>query len=151
MERAEILQQFNRAHDNMLGILHALQDNNPYNYLDEDDLRSAASYLNTTLSHVYGVATYYTMFSVKPRGKYIVRACNSPVCDMKGSVNLIDTLKKILSVDIGQTTKDRMFTLELTECLGQCHIAPVMMINEKIYGMLDENRIASLIDNYKNK
>lgn len=151
MERTEILKKFSPGHDNMLNILHALQDNNPYNYLDDQDLRSAASYLNTTLSHVYGVATYYTMFSVKPRGRYIIRACKSPVCGMKGSVNVLDTLKKILSVDTGQTTKDRMFTLELTECLGQCHIAPVVMINEKIYGMLDEKRIASLIDNYKSK
>ena len=88
MKTAEILKQFRPEHDNMLGLLHALQDNNPDNYLDAGDLKAVAEYLNTTLGHVYGVATYYTMFSLKPRGKYIIRACNSPVCNMEGSVNI---------------------------------------------------------------
>ncbi len=151
MGTSEILNKFSPEYDNMLGILHALQDNNPYNFLDDSDLEAVAEYLNTTLSHVYGVATYYTMFSVKPRGKYIIRACNSPVCNMEGSISIIDELKKVLSVDLGETTKDRLFTLELTECLGQCDIAPVMMINGKIYGNLDKEKIGSIIQQYKSK
>ncbi len=151
MGRAEILKKFRPEHNNMLGLLHALQDNNPYNYLDTQDLQTVAEYFNTTLSHVYGVATYYTMFSVKPRGKYIIRACNSPVCDMEGSVNILEELNRLLGINPGETTEDRIFTLELSECLGQCDKAPVIMINKEVYGNLDRKMIASIIKEYKNK
>jgi len=70
---------------------------------------------------------------------------------MEGSVNIIHELKKVLKIDIGETTKDKMFTLELSECLGQCDIAPVMMINEEIYSNLDKDKVVSIIENYKNK
>ncbi len=151
MKTSEILNKFSPDHENMLGILHALQDNNPHNYLNETDISAVAKYLNTTLSHVYGVAAYYTMFSLKPRGRYIIRACNSPVCHMEGSLNIIEELMEVLKIDVGETTKDRMFTLELTECLGQCDIAPVMMINEEIYSNLDTEKIKFIIENLKNK
>lgn len=151
MIASEILKEYSPDHDNMIGILHALQDNNPYNYLDERDMKAVAEFLNTSLSHVYGVATYYTMFSIKPRGRYIIRACNSPVCHMEGSINIIDELKSALSIDIGETTKDRMFTLELTECLGQCDNAPVMMINKDIFGDLNREKIGSILKEYKSK
>jgi NADH-quinone oxidoreductase subunit E len=151
METSEILNKFSPDHKNMLGILHALQDNNPDNYLNEDDIGAVARYLNTTLSHVYGVVTYYTMFSLKPRGKYIIRACNSPVCNMEGSINIIEELKKVLKIEVGETTNDRMFTLELTECLGQCDLAPVMMINKEIYFNLNAEKVKTIIENIKNK
>lgn len=151
MEASEILKEYSPDHINILGILHALQNNNPYNYLDESDMKAVAEYLNTTLSHVYGVATYYTMFSIKPRGRYIIRVCNSPVCHLEGSINIIDELKSILSIGVGETTKDRLFTLELTECLGQCSDAPVIMINEDIFGDLSREKIESILNQYKNK
>lgn len=151
MKTSEILKKFSPEHENMLNILHAMQDNNPFNYLGSDELKAVAAYLNTTLSHVYGVATYYTMFSVKPRGKYIIRACNSPVCLMEGSLNVLDELKKLLAIDIGETTADRLFTLEMSECLGQCARAPVMMINQEIYGNLDRKMISGIILDLKEK
>lgn len=151
MKTSEILKKFSPEHENMLNILHAMQDNNPHNYLGSDELKAVAAYLNTTLSHVYGVATYYTMFSVKPRGKYIIRACNSPVCLMEGSLNVLDELKKLLAIDIGETTADRLFTLEMSECLGQCARAPVMMINQEIYGNLDRKMISGIILDLKEK
>ena len=151
MKTNEILKRFSPEHKNMLNILHAMQDNNPFNYLGSDELKAVAAYLNTTLSHVYGVATYYTMFSVKPRGKYIIRACNSPVCLMEGSLNVLEELKKFLAIDIGETTADRLFTLEMSECLGQCARAPVMMINQEIYGNLDRKMISGIIQDLKEK
>ena len=151
MEASEILKKYGAEHENMLGILHALQYNNPYNYLSENDMKAAAKYLNTTFSHVYGVATYYTMFSIKPRGRNIIRVCNSPVCHMEGSINIIDELKSALSINIGETTKDRLFTLELTECLGQCDNSPVMMINKDIFGDLNRERIEAILKEYKSK
>ena len=117
MSITKILEKFKPEKDNLIGILHELQDANPNNFLTEEDMKSTARYLNTTYSHVYGVATYYTMFSVKQRGKHLIRVCNSPVCNMEGSTGVIDSLKAVLGVDVGETTKDRLFTLEHTECL----------------------------------
>ena len=149
MDRTEILKRFTPEKDNLLGILHELQNNNPQNYLSEDDMKEVASYLNTTYSHVYGVATYYTMYSIKPRGKYIIRVCNSPVCNMEGSNTVIDSLSRVLGIGVGETTADRLFTLELTECLGRCHVAPSMMVGEDIYGDLTIERVSEILKNYK--
>ena len=149
MERFELLKQFKQDKENLLNILHALQKNNKQNYLDKDDLKEAANYLNITFSHIYGVATYYSMFSVKPRGKYIIRICNSPVCNMESSCGIVDEIKKMLSVEIGGTTSDKLFTLELSECLGQCDSAPGMMINEDVYGNLESESLKSIFAKYK--
>ena len=149
MERFELLKQFKQDKENLLNILHALQNHNQQNYLSPDDLKEAANYLNITFSHIYGVATYYSMFSVKPRGKYIIRICNSPVCNMESSYVIVDEIKKMLSVEIGGTTSDKLFTLELSECLGQCDSAPGMMINEDVYGNLEAENLKSIFAKYK--
>ncbi|MCF8298321.1 MAG: NAD(P)H-dependent oxidoreductase subunit E [Saprospiraceae bacterium] len=149
MERVEIFKEFKAEKDNLIGILHELQDANPKNYLSEEDMKATAKYLNTTFSHVYGVATYYSMFSVKPRGKYIIRVCNSPVCDMKESSGIIEKLKSLLGIEIGETTKDSLFTLELTECLGRCAVSPSMMVNKDIYGSVKIDKLEEIIGRYK--
>ena len=149
MERSELLKQFGQDKENLLNILHALQNNNSQNYLSQDDLKEVANYLNITYSHVYGVASYYTMFSLKPRGKYIIRVCNSPVCNMEKSPDIINEIKNLLSIDIDETSSDKLFTLELSECLGQCDSAPGMMINEDVFGGLDTANLKSIFENYK--
>ena len=149
MENSDILTKFKPQKENMLGILHELQAANPYNYLTESDLKSVAEYLNTSYSHVYGVATYYTMFSIKPRGKYIIRICNSPVCNMNNSVSLADEIRDLLGIDIGETTDDMLFTLEYTECLGRCDVAPSVMIASDVYGSVTRESLVSIISKYK--
>jgi len=149
MKIQEILSKFEQKDDNLMNILHAVQNNNPENYLSQEELKEVATYLNLTMSHVYGVATYYSMLSLKPRGKYIIRVCNSPVCDMEGSRKVIDRLKEILSINIGETTPDKKFTLELSECLGLCGRAPSMMINEDVVGGLDQIDLKSVLEKYK--
>jgi NADH:ubiquinone oxidoreductase subunit E len=149
MERQDLLQQFKKKEENLINILHALQNNNPQNYLEKDDLKAASKHLNITYSHVYGVATYYTMFSLKPRGKYIIRLCNSPVCNMEKSSDIINKIKNILSIDIGEISKDKRFSIELSECLGQCDIAPSMMINQDVYGNLHKVDLKSIFEQYK--
>lgn len=147
----ELLQRFKPHKDNMLQILHALQNAHPEHYLTDEAMRNVAKYLNISLSSVYGVATYYTMFSVKPRGKYIIRVCQSPVCRMLKSSIIFDTLKEVLNVEIGETTGDKLFTLEVTECLGRCGDAVSMMINESYYGNLTPELVKEIIQMYKNK
>ena len=143
------LEKFKPEKDMLIGILHELQDSNPNNYLTEKDMKLAADYINTTFSHVYGVATYYSMFSVKPRGKYIIRVCNSPVCNMDGSNPLLDKFMSVLGVKLGETSKDMLFTLELTECLGRCAESPSVMIGKDLYGNVSADQVEKILMKYK--
>ena len=137
--------------ENVLLILHDFQNNNPRNYLPEKDLALIAEYLNSPYSSIYGVASYYTMFSLKPRGKHIIRLCQSPVCHMAGLRDIFTELYKILKINLGETTPDGLFTLETTECQGQCDIAPAMAVDEAIYGNLTAKKIKAILQKYMKK
>ena len=146
MEQQEIFSMYSPDRSNILAILHALQDNNPRNYLTEEALKAVSKHLKVNLSWVYGVAGYYSMFSLVPRGRFIIRICNSPVCNMMGSTSIIETLGKILGIKIGETTSDWLFTVEEAECLGICDVAPAMMVNRTVYGNLTPKSITAIID-----
>ncbi|MEE4196781.1 MAG: NAD(P)H-dependent oxidoreductase subunit E [Bacteroidales bacterium] len=150
MNRSALISDFEPAKDNLLNILHRLQNNNPANYLTRDDLTFVAEYLNITYSSVYGVAKYYSMFSLKPRGKYVVRVCKSPICNMMGGKNMIEEIEKQLEIKLGATTGDQLFSLEPSECLGHCDQAPVMMINEEMHTNLDAEKISEIFHEIKN-
>ncbi len=146
MTREEILNKYGKSKDNLLYILHDIQDNNLQHYLTDEDLKAVAKWLNLPYSYVHGVATFYSMFSLKPRGKYIIRVCESPTCHLMGSSDVIIELAKTLGVGIGETTKDGLFTLELTSCIGVCGVAPAMMINEEVFGNLTPERVRQIIE-----
>lgn len=150
MSTEDILSNFKPVKDNLLPILHHLQDNNPQNYLTDEVLEATAKYLNMTRSSVYGVVGYYSMLSRKPRGKFVIRICSSPVCSMMGSLNLLDWLSQRLGISVGHTTPDGLFTIEESECLGRCGKAPSMMINRDFYGNLNPESIDSIINQLKN-
>jgi len=142
----EICEKYTPEKDNLLYILHDIQDHHPQHYISEEAVQVVAEYLNIPTNHIYGVLTFYTMYSTKPRGKNIIRLCESPPCYIKGSTNILRKLKMLLGVNTGETTKDGMFTLELCACLGVCGNAPVMMINEDVYGDLTEEKVEEIID-----
>ena len=135
----------------LLLILHELQNRSEQNYISEKDLKFAADYLNLTYGSVYGVAKYYTMFSLKPRGRYIIRVCHSPVCEMLNSSSLLLELKKVLGIDIDETTPDGLFTLEMTECLGQCDKSPTMLVNTNLYTRVTPKKGRDVIARLKKK
>jgi len=143
------IRQFRPEKHNLLMILHALQNSHPKNYLTEEALSNTARYLGLTKSAVYGVASYYSMFSLTPRGKYIIRVCVSPVCELLKAKEVVGILEKELGITTGQTTPCGLFTLEHSECLGQCQEAPSMMINEKVYNQLDANRINDILQGFR--
>jgi NADH-quinone oxidoreductase subunit E len=145
MERIRILKKYEPKRENLLLLLHALQRNNPQNDLTEEDLTSTAQYLSLPLSEINGVATFYSMYALKPRGQYLVRICQSPPCHLAGSTNLIEEISTFLGVKVGETTPDGLFTLETTECLGVCGVAPVMMVNEEVHGNLTTERVRAIL------
>ncbi|MBN2681811.1 MAG: NAD(P)H-dependent oxidoreductase subunit E [Bacteroidales bacterium] len=151
MSKNKIIEKYKPVKHNLLPILHELQDSNPQNYITEDDVIMVSKHLNISFAEVYGLIGYYSMLSNKPRGKYIIRICNSPVCNMIGSENIAELLCSELNIGIGETTTDKLFTLEYSECLGHCDIAPVMIINKEIFGNLNKQKIEEIIENLRNK
>ncbi|MBQ6594400.1 MAG: NADH-quinone oxidoreductase subunit NuoE [Clostridia bacterium] len=118
--------------------------------VSEDVQKAIAEGLGVTLAEVYGVATFYAQFSLHPKGKYLISVCLGTACYVKGSQSILDKLAQILNVPVGGTTPDGMFTLEATRCLGACGLAPVMMINGKVYGRLTPDAVPAIIDSYRN-
>lgn len=149
MQYDDIVKTYPQSMENVLLILHELQKNNPQNYLTEEDLIRVADYLNVTYSQIYGLTTYYTLFSLKPRGRHIIRVCRSPVCQMIGSGRILDQIKRILNLNLGGTTPDGLFTLEPTECIGQCDRAPCLSVDYSIYGGVKPSEIEDIFKNYK--
>lgn len=149
MDISVIVKKYETKKENLLQILHEIQNNNTNHYISDDIIKETARLLNTTYAHVFGVVTYYTMLSNKKRGENIIRVCDSPVCNMLESYNLIDCLEKILKVKCGETTADLKFCLEKVECLGVCDVAPAIMINQKVYGNLNPDKIKLIIDDYR--
>lgn len=149
MKKSEILIKYKPERQNLLHILHAYQAASGKNYISKQDIKEIAEYLSIPLSSVYGVVTYYSLFSEVPRGKYVIRVCDSPVCNLKESELVIDALKSRLGIEAGETTEDGYFTLELCECLGRCAQAPSVMINDEIYVGVSEKTVESLIERYR--
>ena len=145
----EICSKYAPTKDNLIYILHDIQDTHPQHYISEEAVDAVAKYLNVPPNHIYGVLTFYTMYSTSPRGKNIIRLCESPPCYIKGSENILRKMKVLLGVETGETTKDGLFTLELCACLGVCGNAPVMMINDDDYGDLTEEKVEEIIDKYR--
>ncbi|HQH49837.1 MAG TPA: NADH-quinone oxidoreductase subunit NuoE [Candidatus Cloacimonadota bacterium] len=142
----EICSKYAPDKDNLIYILHEIQNSHPQHYISEEAVQTVAEYLGVPANHIYGVLTFYTMYSTKPRGKNIIRLCESPPCYIKGSENILRKLKTLLDTEVGETTKDGCFTLELCACLGVCGNAPVMMINNDVYGDLTEEKVEEIIE-----
>ena len=105
--------------------------------------------LGTTLSEVYGVSTFYSQFSLKPKGKHVIGVCLGTACYVKGSQKIIEKLSEELKIQPGDTTDDGLFTLNATRCLGACGLAPVMMIGEEVYGRLTPDQVPGILETYR--
>ena len=105
--------------------------------------------LGVTLSEVYGVATFYSQFRLEPNGKYTISVCLGTACYVKGSQKVLDRLSEELKIPVGDTTDDGLFTLQATRCLGACGLAPVMTVNDEVYGRLVPDDIPGILAKYK--
>ncbi|MCD4817103.1 MAG: NADH-quinone oxidoreductase subunit NuoE [Candidatus Cloacimonetes bacterium] len=147
----KIFNKYSPEKENLIYILHDIQDANPQNFISEDAVQKVSEYLKISISHIYGVLTFYSMYSTKPRGKNVIRLCEAPPCFLKGSERILKNLCKILNVKVGGTTSDGLFTVELCACLGICGNAPVMMINEDVYGDLTDEKVEKIITEIKGR
>lgn len=130
----------------LMPVLQSAQ--NIFGYVPEEVQRFIAEGLGVTLSEVYGVATFYSQFSLEPNGEHVIGVCLGTACYVKGSQAVLDRLAEELKVPVGKTTADGKFTLNATRCLGACGLAPVMMIGDEVYGRLTPDEIPGILAKY---
>jgi len=148
-ERAEVDRILAEHEDEGGAIVPVLQDINArYKWLSPGAVRRVSDVMGMPLSRVLRIATFYNMFSLEPRGEHIVRVCVGTACHVKGGTRLLENLERRLDVRAGGTTEDRRFTLEAVRCLGCCGLAPVMTINDDVYGRMTPERIGKALDKY---
>jgi NADH-quinone oxidoreductase subunit E len=119
--------------------------------LSEDSIKIIARELNLSAAQVYGTATFYSFLDTEPRGKYVIRICKSLTCWMKGKNQIIKAIEDTLKIKMGETTKDKKFTLLETNCLGWCHKAPTILINDEVFSELNEEKIIEILESYSKK
>ncbi len=148
MEAVEkIIAKYKNRVGDLLPVLHEVQEETKY--LSEDVLAVVAEKMDVPLSKVYGVATFYSLFTVKPKGEYIIRVCESAPCHIVGAQDVYDALEEELGIKAGENTSDGKFTLEFASCIGVCGVAPAIMINEEVYGNLTPEMIPGILDKYR--
>ena len=147
----EIIKKHGDKRENLLHILHDIQNQSPQNYISEENIKTLSEEMRIPVADIKGTASFYSMYSFVPRGKYIIRICESPPCHILGAQTIFDAVEKKLGIKEGETTKDGLFTLEATSCLGICGVAPAMMINDEAYGNLDEKKINEILEQIQEK
>ena len=143
----EILDEYGRDASKIIPILQAIQEE--YRYLPEEILTYVATALDISPAKVYGVATFYSHFSLEPKGAYVIKVCDGTACHVRGSGKLVDALRNKLGLtEKKKTTDDMLFTVETVSCLGACGLAPVMLVNERVYGQVTPERAEEILAEY---
>lgn len=148
-EMNSILEKYSKDKSNLIQILNEVQEN--YGYIPKYSQISISEYLDIPLAEIYGVITFYARFTLKPKGKYNIAVCLGTACFVKGSEKVLDKAKEILKIDVGETTEDGKFSLEATRCIGACGLAPVLTVNEEVYGKATPELMEKVIAEYKNR
>ncbi len=146
-EVKEILAQFTQDKQNLITILNEVQEK--YGYIPKIAQAEIAEYLQMPLAEVYGVITFYSRFTLTPKGKYNISICLGTACFVKGSKELIERAKQKLGIQEGQTTPDGLFSLDATRCVGACGLAPVFTVNDEVYGKATVKKLDEVIDSLK--
>lgn len=133
----------------LIPVLQRTQE--AYGYLPKQVLDRIAAALSLAPSSVYGVATFYAQFRLKPMGKHMIRVCHGTACHVAGGERITEAFERELCVSDGETTPDRLFTLESVACLGCCSLGPVAMIGEETYGRLSADKVAKIVADYRSR
>ena len=131
----------------LIPILQGVQ--HEFGFLQEDAMEIISRELRIPTAEVYGVATFYAQFHLKPRGRHIIRICRGTACHVRGSLKILERVKETLKIEENGTTDDLRFTLEPVACLGACGLAPVVMINDVTYGRLTPDGIKPILDKHE--
>lgn len=130
----------------LIPILHEVQE--LYGYLPMEAQKTVSEKMNIPMSEIYGVATFYSRFSLEPKGENKIQVCLGTACYVKGSDKILDKVKEILGIEVGKCTPDNKFSLDATRCIGACGLAPVMVINEDVYGKVTPDMVKGILEKY---
>lgn len=144
-----LIEKYKSKKGNMIPILQGTQE--IYGYLPEESFIKISELTGLKLSEMYGVATFYTQFRLNPVGKHIVKVCHGTACHVQNATAISEAIEDALGIKDGETTEDRLFTLESVACLGCCSLAPVMMIGDDTYGKLTGNQAVKIVKEIKIK
>ena len=130
----------------LMAVLHEAQAS--FGYLPVEIQKMVSEELRIPLSEIYGVATFYSQFSLIPKGENKISVCLGTACYVKGSQDILNKVEELLRIKVGQTTPDRKFSISATRCLGACGLAPVMVVNEDVYGRLKSDDVEEILNKY---
>ena len=145
----ELTDKHGRERESLMPILQGIVER--HNYLTDEAMVEVAKELDISAAEVYGTASFYSFLDTSVRGKYVIRVCKTITCSMKGKGEIIQTLEDMLKIKVGETTSDRQFSLIETNCIGWCHKAPAILINEMPYTELTPEKTVEIIKGYMTK
>lgn len=148
-ELLQIIEQYKELRGGLMPVLQHAQE--IYGYLPIEVQTIVAQGLDVSLSEVYGVATFYSQFSLSPKGDYRISVCLGTACYVKGADKVLEAIEAELEIKSGQCTPDGRFSLDSARCIGACGLAPVMMINDDVYGRLTPGQIPAILDKYRQR
>lgn len=130
----------------LIAVLHKAQE--IFGYLPEEVQKHVAAKLQQPLSEVNGVVTFYSYFSEKPTGRTVINVCMGTACFVRGSGEILEEFERKLHIKVGETTEDERFTLQMLRCVGACGLAPVVTVNERVYGHFEKHMVSKIIEEY---
>ena len=145
----EIVERYKDEETPLMMILEAIQEE--YGYIPLEVQELVSSLLNIPVAEIYGVVTFYSFFSLTPKGKYVIGVCLGTACYVKGSQLVMDKFSELLKIKPGQTTEDGLFTLDVLRCIGACAVAPAVSINGKVYPQVKVDNVKDIIAEYRAK
>ena len=144
----EIIARYKDEKTPLMMILSDIQ--NEYGYIPLEVQELVSEKTGISVAEIYGVVTFYSFFSLKPKGKYVIGVCLGTACYVKGSQQVIDKFSELLNIKAGETTEDGLFTLDALRCIGACGIAPAITINGKVYPKVEVKQVPKIIEEYRN-
>ncbi|MDP4186738.1 MAG: NAD(P)H-dependent oxidoreductase subunit E [Bacteroidota bacterium] len=143
----EICSFFNNDPGELINVLHKAQG--VFGYLPAEVQEIVARELKISVAKVYGVVTFYTFFTMIPKGKYPISICTGTACYVRGAEKILDEIRRILKIQVGETSPDGKFSLSCLRCVGACGLAPVMMIGERVYGRMTPDEVTNILKEYE--
>ena len=140
----EIADKFKNVEGGIIGALHEVQDH--YGYISVDAQKYLSNALDVPLADIYGIITFYSRFTLEPKGKYAISVCLGTACFVKGSEQILNRLKDRLKIDVGQTTQDGKFSIDATRCVGACGLAPVFTVNNEVHGKATVKKLDEVLE-----
>ncbi len=143
----DVIEEYEKKESNLIQILHMSQA--IFGFLPNTLQNFIAEQMDLPISKVSGVVTFYSFFSTKPKGEYTIRICLGTACYVRGGKKILEKFRELLGIDVGETTEDFKFSLEVMRCIGACGLAPAISINDKVYKRVNSNKIQQILKEYE--